>query len=61
MSNSARAKERRCKRSRLTKHQRGALSRQHWGDLQGQKGLKEKEDRAERDRLGILDIFKLKQ
>ena len=46
MSNSERAKERRLHRSKLNKHQRGILAKQHDGDKEGAK----KPTRVERDK-----------
>ncbi len=46
MSNSKRAKERRLRRSKLNKHQRDIMAKQHHGDKVGAK----KPPRAERDK-----------
>jgi len=62
MSNSARAKTRRSQRARVTKHQRGRLAQQHWGDIMGANTAKIREKQRESDedlaaRLG----FKVKE
>ena len=46
MSNSQRAKDRRLKRKRMSKHQRDIMGKQHFGDEQGAR----KPSKADRDK-----------
>lgn len=56
MSNSARAKLRRSKRSHLNKHQRGVMAKQHWNDSQAV--VRERRREADTGLAKMLGIVK---